>query len=43
MRFLKETIDVVNDDEWNISLGEQLSKQFELYQDDPEYKVLELI
>ena len=43
LRLLGETIKVANDDEWTSGLGEALEKQFELYSNDPEMKVLEKI
>ena len=38
LKFLIKTIEEVNDDEWNIQLGEEMCNQFQLYTNYPNYK-----
>ena len=39
VKFLVKTIEDVSDDEWTISLCEEMTKQFQLYQTAPALKV----
>jgi hypothetical protein len=39
LKFLIKTIEEVNDDEWNIQLGEEMCNQFQLYNNYPNSKV----
>lgn len=38
LRLLSETVKIANDDEWTNVLGDQLTKQFDLYNDDSDMK-----
>ena len=40
LKFLIKTIEEVNDDEWNIQLGEEMCNQFQLYNNYPTSKAM---
>lgn len=40
LQFLAETLDVVQDTDWVISLGNAFAKQYELYTSDDEHSAL---